>query len=47
MGDIVDCVQKNCQLEPQTGIEDLDDEDKSEPVGNKKKEEEKREIDNP
>ena len=46
MGDIVDCVQKNCQLEPQTGIEDLEDEDKSEPVVNNKKEEENRGIDN-
>lgn len=32
MGDIIDCVQKKCQLEPDTDIEDIDDEDKIEPV---------------
>lgn len=26
MGEIIDCVQKKCQLEPDTDIEDIDDE---------------------
>lgn len=34
MGEIIDCVQKKCQLEPDTDIEDIDDEDKIEPVTN-------------
>ena len=36
MGEIIDCVQKKCQLEPDTDIEDIDDEDKIEPVTNTK-----------
>lgn len=32
MGDIIDCVQKKCQLEPDTDIDDNDDNDKIEPV---------------
>lgn len=46
MGDMIDCVQKKCQLEPET---DDDDEDKNENVVEEKKneeEEEHKDLDN-
>ena len=46
MGEIIDCVQKKCQLEPDTDIEDIDDEDKIEPVTNALLKEDAKELDN-
>ena len=46
MSEIIDCVQKKCQLEPDTDIEDIDDEDKIEPVTNALLKEDAKELDN-
>ena len=46
MGEIIDFVQKKCQLEPDTDIEDIDDEDKIEPVTNALLKEDAKELDN-
>ena len=46
MGEIIDCVQKKCQLEPDTDIEEIDDEDKIEPVTNALLKEDAKELDN-
>ena len=46
MGEIIDCVQKKCQLEPDTDIEDIDDEDKIDPVTNALLKEDAKELDN-
>ena len=46
MGEIIDCVQKKCQLEPDTDIEDIDDEDTIEPVTNALLKEDAKELDN-
>ena len=46
MGEIIDCVQKKCQLEPDTDIEDIDDEYKIEPVTNALLKEDAKELDN-